>query len=350
MDLNSIKEEIQQEKEKLSVYFDSKPGDNLQDLNNKKSEMLGKNSLLSRLFSQMKNIDDKLKKSVGAVITSYRDYLNKFFSEKEKEYFNLRIEKQILREKIDVTLPGNNYSNGANHPYYKVIDDISSFFISLGYNLASGPEVELEEYNFEKVNIPSNHPSRDMQDSFSISDKLVLRSHTSPVQARTMLEAKGKGPIKIICPGKVYRRDNDATHSHQFGQIEGLVVSKDITFSALLATLTDLLKYIFGKERKVRFKPSFFPFTEPSVEADVECFECHGKGCSLCKNTGFIEILGAGMVHPNVLRLHKFTDKEYKGFAFGLGVDRIAMLKYGIDDIKRFYVNDINFLKQFTKE
>lgn len=350
MDLNNIKEEIKKEKEKIDSYFKSQSNSSSQDLNNKKSELLGKNSLLSKLFAQMKSVDEKRKKDVGAVITSYRDYLNKLFAEKEKELFNLKIEKQILQEKIDVTLPGNNFSLGANHPYYKVIDDISRFFISLGYDIASGPEVELEEYNFEKVNIPQNHPARDMQDSFSINDKLVLRSHTSPVQARVMLESKGKGPIKIICPGKVYRRDNDATHSHQFGQIEGLVVSKDITFSALLATLTDLLKYIFGKDRKVRFKPSFFPFTEPSVEADVECFECHGSGCSLCKNTGYIEILGAGMVHPNVLRLNKFNDKEYKGFAFGLGIDRIAMLKYGIDDIKRFYTNDINFLKQFTKE
>lgn len=349
MDLENIKKEILEEKEKVKNFLSSTVI-NSQDLNNKKSEFIGKNSLLSRLFSQMKNIDEKVKKDVGEIITNYRSYLNNLFEEKEKELFNLKIEKQILNEAIDVTLPGNNFQVGANHPYYKVIDDISTFFLSLGYNLASGPEVELEEFNFEKVNIPANHPSRDMQDSFSIDDNLVLRSHTSPVQARTMEKAKGKGPIKIICPGKVYRRDNDATHSHQFGQIEGLVVSKEITFSALLATLTELLKYIFGSNRKVRFRPSFFPFTEPSVEADVECFECQGKGCQLCKNTGYIEILGAGMVHPNVLRLNKFDDKIYKGFAFGLGVDRIAMLKYGIDDIKRFYVNDINFLKQFRKE
>ena len=350
MDLKNIKEEIQLEKEQIASFFSSFGDKTSQDLNNKKSEILGKNSLLSRLFSSMKSIDEKIKKDVGAIITGYREYLNNLFAEKEKELFNKKIEQRITQEQIDITLPGNNFSVGANHPYYKIIDEISSFFISLGFDIATGPEVETEINNFEKVNIPVGHPSRDMQDSFSINNKYVLRSHTSSVQARVMEKAKGIGPIKIICPGKVYRRDNDATHSHQFGQIEGLVISEEITFASLLATLKELIRHIFGKNRNVRFKPSFFPFTEPSVEADVECFECDGKGCSLCKNTGYIEILGAGMVHPNVLRLNHFDDNKYRGFAFGLGVDRIAMLKYGIDDIKRFYINDVNFLKQFTKE
>ena len=348
MDLEEIKNKIKKEKEIALEKINKIKNEN--ELIEFKASHLGKKSLLTDLFANMKNVSNDLKKDVGFLTTSLREFLTDLCAKKEKDINEEKINKTLEEEKIDITLPGYNNKLGSKHPFFIVIDEVVSFFKGLGYSIASGPEVELELYNFEKVNIPKGHPSRDMQDSFSIDVDTVLRSHTSSVQARVMEKAGGIGPIKIICPGKVYRRDNDATHSHQFGQIEGLVVSKDITFASLLETLTLLLKYLFGENKNVRFRPSFFPFTEPSVETDVECFECHGKGCSLCKNTGYIEILGAGMVHPNVLRINGFDDKKYKGFAFGLGIDRIAMMKYGIDDIKRFYLNDISFLRQFSKE
>jgi phenylalanyl-tRNA synthetase alpha chain len=220
----------------------------------------------------------------------------------------------------------------------------------MGYEIAEGPEVERDYYNFEALNLPKGHPARDMQDSFYITDEILLRTHTSPVQARTMEKNEEKGPIKIICPGKVYRRDDDdATHSHQFMQIEGLVIDKNIRMSDLKGTLQAFAKKLFGEEREIRLRPSFFPFTEPSVEMDISCMMCGGKGCGTCKGTGWIEILGAGMVHPNVLRMAGYDPKEYQGFAFGMGPERIAMLKYGVDDIRHFYTNDVRFLQQFKR-
>jgi phenylalanyl-tRNA synthetase alpha chain len=232
-----------------------------------------------------------------------------------------------------------------------IVADLEKFFLGLGYNVAEGEEVDSDLFNFELVNIPKDHPARDMQDSFYIDDTLLLRSQTSGVQAHVMQEAKGVGPIKIICPGKTYRRDDDdLTHSHQFSQCEGLVVSSDASMGMLMETLTLMMKHIFGEKREVRFRPSFFPFTEPSVEVDVSCFECGGKGCSICKGTGWIEVLGAGMVHPNVLRLNGFDPDKYNGFAFGAGIERLAMLKYGIDDIRKLFFSDEAFLTQFRKE
>lgn len=315
-----------------------------------KGRFLGKKSNLTQFYAQMRNVKPEDKKAFGALLTQLKGDLTALFEEKENALKQEELNARLAKEKIDITLPGYHEDMGSKHPFYAIVDDITDFFVGLGYEIADGPEVESDRNNFELMNIPSDHPARDMQDSFTIDSTTVLRSHTSCVQARVMEKMEGKGPVKVICPGKVYRRDNDATHSHQFGQIEGLVISEDVTFANLLETLTQLLRHLFGEKREVRFRPSYFPFTEPSVEADISCFECNGKGCSMCKHTGWIEVLGSGMVHPNVLRLNGYDDKKYKGFAFGIGIDRVAMLKYGIDDIKRFYTNDIDFLKQFRKE
>lgn len=336
-EINVAKEEI------LNVKDES-------SLNNFKSKFLGKKSKLTSFYSMMKEVKNEEKKDFGISLNKLRNHLQELFDEKEHALKQLQLNARLEKEKVDITLPGYNNSIGSKHPFYAVVDDITDFFVGLGYTVADGPEVESDMNNFELMNIPKDHPARDMQDSFSINENTILRSHTSCVQARVMAASKGQGPIKVICPGKVYRRDNDATHSHQFGQIEGLVISKDATFANLLETLTLLLKHLFGEKREVRFRPSFFPFTEPSIEADISCFECNGKGCSFCKHTGWIEILGSGMVNPNVLRLNGFDDKEYQGFAFGIGIDRVAMLKYSIDDIKRFYSNDVSFISQFRKE
>ena len=249
---------------------------------------------------------------------------------------------------IDVTLPGRHIEMGSKHPLTRTVEEIEDLFLGLGYEIVDGYEVEQDYYNFEALNLPKSHPARDMQDSFYITEETLMRTHTSPVQARTMEKCNGQGPVKIICPGKVYRRDSDdATHSHQFMQIEGLVVDKSIKMSGLKGTLELVAKRLFGAEREIRLRPSYFPFTKPSVEVDVSCFKCKGQGCNVCKHTGWIEILGAGMVHPNVLEMAGLDSKEYSGFAFGVGADRIAMLKYGIEDIRHFYTNDVRFLDQF---
>lgn len=247
-------------------------------------------------------------------------------------------------------MPGRPVETGCHHPLTAVVEQIEDVFIGMGYEVAEGTEVEKDYYNSEALNLPKDHPARDMQDTFYITEETLLRTHTSSVQARTMENNKEKGPIKIICPGKVYRRDDDdATHSHQFMQIEGLVIDKNIRMSDLKGTLQVFVKKMFGEDREIRLRPSFFPFTEPSVEMDISCMMCHGKGCGTCKGTGWIEILGAGMVHPNVLEMAGYDSKEYQGFAFGMGAERIAMLKYGVDDIRHFYTNDVRFLQQFKR-
>ena len=260
------------------------------------------------------------------------------------------LNEKLASEVIDITLPSVNMKRGSKHLFNSIVDEVSQIFIGMGYKIAEGPEVETDEFNFELLNVPKGHPARDMQDTFFIDDTRLMRSQTSPVQAHVMLQAKGVGPIKIISPGKVYRRDDDATHSHQFGQIEGLVIDKDVSLADLMGTLQLFARSMFGEKREVRMRSSYFPFTEPSVEVDISCFECGGKGCSLCKGTGWIEILGAGMVHPHVLEMCGFDTNVYQGFAFGIGIERVAMLKYGVDDIRRFYTNDLRFLKQFDKE
>ena len=315
-----------------------------------KAKILGKNSKLSEAMEKLKTLPRESKAEFGKGLNIAKQKLVAKFDEVLKELDKKEIEEKIASQKIDITLPGRECDKGSIHPFEIIVNEVEEFFLGMGYNIAEGDEVEKDLYNFELLNIPHDHPSRDMQDSFFIDEETLLRSHTSSVQSHVMQEAHGQGPIKVICPGKVYRRDDDATHSHQFGQIEGLVIAEKVSLGDLMETLTLLMRKLFGEKREVRFRPSYFPFTEPSVEVDVSCFNCGGKGCSLCKNSGWIEVLGAGMVHPNVLRMNGFDDKKYQGFAFGVGIERLAMLKYGIDDIRKFYQNDVTFLDQFRKE
>ena len=312
-----------------------------------KGRFLGKKSNLTAFYAQMRTISQDQKKAFGEKLTALKTQLNRFFEEKDKELKDRELNKRLEKEKVDISLPGFEETLGSKHPFYAVVDDITDFFVGLGFTVADGPEVESDRNNFELMNIPADHPARDMQDSFSIDPTTVLRSHTSCVQARVMQQMQGKGPVKIICPGKVYRRDNDATHSHQFGQIEGLVISEDCTFSNLLETLTLLLKHLFGEKREIRFRPSFFPFTEPSLECDFSCVMCGGKGCGVCKNSGWLEIVGAGMVNPKVLENVGYNPEEVQGFAFGFGLERLAMIKHRINDLRIFSDNDLRFLQQF---
>lgn len=319
----------------------------LKELNDIRVSYLGKKGPITEVLKGMGKLSPEERPKMGALANEVRDSISVKIEEKQAILEKEAVEKKLAEETIDVTLPGRPIKVGNHHPLTRVIEEIEDIFIGMGYTVAEGPEVETDYYNFEALNIPKGHPARDMQDSFYITEEILLRTHTSPIQARTM--EKNKGPLKIICPGKVYRRDNDdATHSHQFTQIEGLVVGENIRMSDLKGTLEVFAKKIFGEDREIRLRPSFFPFTEPSVEMDISCKICSGKGCNVCKGTGWIEILGAGMVHPNVLEMAGYDSKKYTGFAFGMGPERIAMLKYGIDDIRHYYTNDIRFLKQFS--
>jgi len=320
-------------------------------LNELKAKYVGKQSELAQAMKKIAQLPMEKKADFGKNVNIAKQKILSFIASRQEEISNAIIDSKIANEKIDITLPGRKTEKGSKHPWEIIKDDLMEFFSSLGYTIAEGNEVELDRFNFELLNIPKDHPARAMQDSFYIDDVTLLRSHTSAVQSHVMLNAKGQGPIKVICPGKVYRRDDDdMTHSHQFGQCEGLVIGEKVNLGALMETLTLMIRHIFGAKREVRFRPSFFPFTEPSIEVDVSCFECGGKGCDLCKGTGWIEILGAGMVHPNVLRDNGFDPDKYQGFAFGVGIERLAMLKYGIDDIRKFYNNDVSFLHQFKGE
>ena len=320
----------------------------LTSLNDLRVEYLGKKSPLTDLMSQMGSLSIEEKKEVGVLLNNFKSDATNLIDTKKISLEETLYELKLAKEKIDITLPSTKISVGAVHPITRVIDEVEELFVSMGYDVVEGPEVELDLFNFEKLNLPKGHPARDSQDSFYITEEVLLRTQTSPVQARVM--ENSNGPIRIICPGKVYRRDNDdATHSHQFHQIEGLVIDKNISMADLKGTLEVFAKTMFGEDRTIRFRPSFFPFTEPSIEVDVSCFKCGGKGCSLCKNTGWIEILGAGMVHPNVLKMSGYDPEVYTGFAFGMGPERIAMLKYGVNDIRHFYSNDIRFLKDFNR-
>ena len=317
----------------------------LQDV---KVKYLGKKGSVSGLMKQMKDLSNEEKPKFGQAVNEVRQAIEQAIAERKKVLEQERLNKQLEEETIDVTLPSRQIKQGAAHPLTRTIQEIEDLFLGLGYEIVNGYEVEQDYYNFEALNLPKSHPARDMQDSFYITEEILMRTHTSPVQARTMEKRNGEGPVKIICPGKVYRRDSDdATHSHQFTQIEGLVVAENIKMSDLKGTLELVAKKLFGEEREIRLRPSYFPFTEPSVEVDVSCFKCGGKGCNVCKGSGWIEILGAGMVHPNVLEMAGFDSSKYTGFAFGMGPDRIAMLKYGIEDIRHFYTNDVRFLEQF---
>jgi phenylalanyl-tRNA synthetase alpha chain len=323
----------------------------LKELNDVRVSYLGKKGPITEVLKGMGKLSAEERPKMGALANEVRDAISGQIEEKQKELEEAAVQKQLAAEQIDVTLPGRPVKTGSHHPLTSIIEEIEDLFIGMGYTVEEGPEVEKDYYNFEALNLPKGHPARDMQDSFYITEETLMRTHTSPVQARTMEKHQGKGPVRIICPGKVYRRDNDdATHSHQFMQIEGLVVDENVRMSDLKGTLEVFAKKMFGDDREIRLRPSFFPFTEPSVEMDISCKICGGSGCSVCKGTGWIEILGAGMVHPNVLEMAGYDSKKYTGFAFGMGPERIAMLKYGVDDIRHFYTNDVRFLKQFSVE
>lgn len=310
---------------------------------------LGKKGPITEVLRGMKDLSAEERPVVGSMANEIRDAIAVSIEARKSVLEMEKINRDLANEAIDVTLPGNPVPEGQSHVLTQIMEEIEDLFIGMGYQIIEGPEVEEDSYNFERMNLPKDHPARDMQDTFYITDDVLLRTHTSPVQARTMdTHDFSKGPLKMISPGKVYRRDSDdATHSHQFHQIEGLVISKGVTMADLKGTLEVFAKKLFGAEREIRLRPSYFPFTEPSVEVDVSCFKCGGKGCNVCKHTGWIEILGAGMVHPNVLEMSGIDAAEYSGFAFGLGPDRVAMLKYAIDDIRHFYQNDVRFLSQF---
>ncbi|MEP9409254.1 phenylalanine--tRNA ligase subunit alpha [Peribacillus frigoritolerans] len=321
----------------------------LKELNEVRVAYLGKKGPITEVLRGMGKLSAEERPKIGALANEVREAIATKIEEKQKALETVAVNAKLATETIDVTLPGRPVNKGNLHPLTRIVEEIEDLFIGMGYTVAEGPEVESDYYNFEALNLPKSHPARDMQDSFYITDEILMRTHTSPVQARTMEKHKGQGPVKIICPGKVYRRDNDdATHSHQFQQIEGLVIDENISMSDLKGTLDVFAKKVFGQDREIRLRPSFFPFTEPSVEVDISCKICGGKGCSVCKKTGWIEVLGAGIVHPNVLEMAGFDSKKYSGFAFGMGVERIAMLKYGVDDIRHFYTNDVRFLKQFN--
>src|SRR5690625_1296397 len=309
---------------------------------------LGRKGSITEVLRGMGKLSKEERPVIGELANKVRTTIQAAIDEKKQLLERAELEKQLENETIDVTLPGRSVNFGGKHILTSIIEEIEDLFIGLGYEVREGPEVETDYFNFEALNLPEGHPARDMHDSFFITNELLLRTHTSPVQARTMEALEGNKPIRMICPGKVYRRDNDdATHSHQFTQIEGLYVDKNVRMSDLKGTLDLFAKKMFGENREIRLRPSFFPFTEPSVEMDISCAVCEGNGCHVCKRTGWIEILGAGMVHPKVLKMAGYDPDVYTGFAFGMGPDRIAMLKYGIDDIRRFYTNDIRFIKQF---
>ncbi|MBS7345890.1 MAG: phenylalanine--tRNA ligase subunit alpha [Caryophanon sp.] len=321
----------------------------LKALNDVRVAYLGKKGPITDLLKGMGKLSPEERPKMGALVNTVRERITEKLEAKKALLEEAAITAQLESESIDVSLPGRPVAVGNRHPLTRVIEEIEDLFIGMGYEIAEGPEVEKDYYNFEAMNLPKGHPARDMQDSFYISEETLLRTHTSPVQARMMEKKKGEN-IRMICPGKVFRRDNDdATHSHQFMQIEGLVIEENISMSDLKGTLDALAKKMFGAEREIRLRPSFFPFTEPSVEVDVSCHKCGGKGCNVCKSTGWIEILGAGMVHPNVLEMAGYDSKKVSGFAFGIGAERIAMLKYGVDDIRHFYTNDVRFLEQFHR-
>lgn len=315
-------------------------------LENLRVKYLGKKGELTAILKQMGKLSAEERPVIGQLANEVRSSIETFMAERAEELKAQALQHRLEQEKIDVTMPGTPCAMGHKHPLTIVLDEIKEVFIGMGFDIVDGPEVETDYYNFEALNTPKNHPARDTQDTFYINENVVLRTQTSPVQIRTM--EKQEPPIRIISPGRVYRSDAvDATHSPLFHQIEGLVVDKNITFADLKGTLETFVKRLYGGDSVVRFRPHHFPFTEPSAEVDVQCFNCHGEGCRLCKNEGWIEILGCGMVHPQVLRNCNIDPEEYSGFAFGLGLERVTMRRYNIDDLRLFYENDVRFLKQF---
>lgn len=319
----------------------------LETLNEYRVKYLGKKGLLTAILRNMGGLPAEERPRVGQVANEVRDSLEGLFGTKEEELKRSVKLGRLASEKIDVTLPGNYSLQGHLHPLSVVQEEIEQIFLGMGFKIAEGPEIEADYYNFEALNIPKDHPARDMQDSFYVTEEILLRTHTSPVQVRAMEKLFPELPVKIICPGKVFRKDDDATHSPMFNQVEGLVVDKGISLADLKGILLEFARQMFGPDRQIRLRPSFFPFTEPSAEVDVSCMLCGGVGCRVCKGSGWVEILGSGMVHPNVLKSGGYNPEEVTGFAFGMGIERIAMLKYDLDDMRHLFDNDMRFLRQF---
>ncbi|SDK42199.1 phenylalanine--tRNA ligase subunit alpha [Sediminibacillus albus] len=343
-----MKERLQELKEEALAKAEQ--AETLSELQEIRVAYLGKKGPITEVLRGMGKLSKEERPVIGELANRVRESIADVLDTKKETLEAKQLEAKLEKETIDVTLPGRPVNVGGPHLLTSIVEEIEDLFIGMGFEVREGPEVETDYFNFEALNLPKGHPARDMQDSFYITEELLMRTHTSPVQARTMGKYDGKKPVKMICPGKVYRRDtDDATHSHQFTQVEGLYVDKNVQMSDLKGVLNRFAKQMFGEEREIRLRPSFFPFTEPSVEMDISCKVCNGEGCSVCKGTGWIEILGGGMVHPRVLEMAGYDPKEYTGFAFGMGPERIAMLKYGVDDIRHFYTNDIRFLKQYHK-
>jgi phenylalanyl-tRNA synthetase alpha chain len=319
----------------------------LERLNELRIKYLGKKGSLTGALRGLGALTPEERPHIGQIVNDIRVELEALLAQKGDQLKEEQLAKRLASERIDITLPGRKVSRGHKHPLTLTLEHVKETFMRMGFAIADGPEIETDYYNFEALNLPKDHPARDMQDSFYITEEFLLRTHTSPVQARTMQAASPNSPIRIIAPGKVYRRDYDATHSPMFHQVEGLVIDNSISLADLKGTLEYFIHEIFGNTVKVRFRPSFFPFTEPSAEVDISCVMCGGEGCRVCKGTGWLEILGSGMVHPRVLEMSNFDPSVVSGFAFGMGIERIAMLVYGIDDLRLFYDSDLRFLRQF---
>lgn len=340
--VNAIKKEYEEKKSSIT---------SIKTLNDVRVEYLGKQGKITELSKMMKDVPNDQKKEFGMLVNEVRSFVTESLDEIKEKLEKEALNKKLESEKIDITLPGTKVPSGSANILERIIEEVEDLLMSMGYDVVDGPEIEEDHYNFELLNIPKNHPARDAQDTFYVEDdKLLLRSQTSPVQARVMLANKGEKPIRMICPGKTYRRDDDdVTHSHQFMQIEGLLIDEKVSLSDLKGTFDVIAKKLFGEDCKTRFRPSYYPFTEPSVETDISCFNCHGKGCPICKNTGWITVAGAGMVNPKVLEDCGYDPKKWQGFAFGFGAERLAMLKYGINDIRAFYNTDLRELKNFDR-
>ena len=341
--INNLKKQIQ---ESLSKTID------LKNLNELKNMYLSKKGPVQELMNHMKELTNEEKKEFGRIINEFKTEVTNSFDKLKQDLEEQELNKKLENERIDISLPSTKINVGAPNILEKLIEEVEEIFISMGYDVVDGPEIEEDKYNFEMLNIPKGHPARDAQDTFYIEgEEILLRSQTSPVQVRTMLKGKGTTPIRMICPGKTYRRDDDdATHSHQFMQIEGLVVDKEISLSDLKGTLDTLFKKLFGENTETRFHPSYYQFTEPSVEVDITCHKCKGKGCNICKNSGWITVVGAGIVHPNVLKMSGYDPNIWTGFAFGFGADRLAMEKYDIHDLRAIYNTDLRELKTFDRK
>ena len=344
MDMKKLKKDIDDSILKVNT---------IHELGELKVSYLGKKGIITELNSKIRDLPCEERREFGKNVNEVRNYFLGEYEKLEKKLESEELDKRLLKEKIDITLPGKRIKRGSLHPMTRITEEFEDLFVSMGYTVYDGPEIESDENCFQKLNLPIGHPARDAQDTFYLEnefEKFLLRSQTSTAQVRAMEESLDKGPLRIVCPDKVYRRDEDSTHSHQFMQIEGLVIDENVSMADLKGTLELFCKKILGEKTNVRFRPSYFPFTEPSVEVDVTCFNCGGKGCSLCKKTGWIEVLGAGMVHPHVLEMSGYDPKKYQGFAFGTGMDRFAMFKYNIPDIRTIYGNDIRFIEQFDRK